>query len=155
MYTGMQDKLEGMKALCRRADIILPNLTEASLLLGCPYPENDFSKEEAIAFASGLSAYCAKNIVTGVPSANHVLCVSGGDDDFVVQRLRLERNYPGTGDLFASLLVGALLRGNALSAAVDAAAGFVYDAILNTDPKAPTELGVWFEPLLGRQSPQV
>ena len=52
------------------------------------------------------------------------------------------------------MLTGALLRGNALSAATDAAAGFVADSIAATDPEAPTALGVWFEPLLGRLAPR-
>ena len=52
------------------------------------------------------------------------------------------------------VLTGALLRGNALSAATDAAAGFVADSIAATDPEAPTALGVWFEPLLGLLAPR-
>ena len=56
--------------------------------------------------------------------------------------------------LTGAVLTGALLRGNALSAATDAAAGFVADSIAATDPEAPTALGVWFEPLLGRLAPR-
>ena len=149
-YAGMEDKLPGMQALCRSADLILPNLTEACLLLGRPMPDGELNDEQALSLAQELTALCPQAVVTGVPMGRHLVCTGAGRNSFVVRRLKLERSYPGTGDLFAAVLTGALLRGNALSAATDAAAGFVADAIAATDPEAPTALGVWFEPLLGR-----
>ena len=149
-YAGMEDKLPGMQALCRSADLILPNLTEACLLLGRPMPDGELNDEQALSLAQELTALCPQAVVTGVPMGQHLVCTGAGRNSFVVRRLKLERSYPGTGDLFAAVLTGALLRGNALSAATDAAAGFVADAIAATDPEAPTALGVWFEPLLGR-----
>lgn len=56
----------------------------------------------------------------------------------------------GTGDLFAAVLIGGLLRGNALSAASDAAAEFVSASIAATPAGEDARLGLWFEPLLGR-----
>lgn len=149
-YAGMEDKLPGMQALCRSADLILPNLTEACLLLGRPMPAGELNDEEALSLARELTVLCPQAVVTGVPMGRHLVCAGAGRTDFTVRRLQLERSYPGTGDLFAAVLAGALLRGNALSAATDAAAGFVADSIAATDPEAPTALGVWFEPLLGR-----
>ena len=149
-YAGMEDKLPGMQALCRSADLILPNLTEACLLRGRPMPDGELNDEQALSLAQELTALCPQAVVTGVPMGRHLVCTGAGRNSFVVRRLKLERSYPGTGDLFAAVLTGALLRGNALSAATDAAAGFVADSIAATDPEAPTALGVWFEPLLGR-----
>ena len=153
-YAGMEDKLSGMQALCRSADLILPNLTEASLLLGRPMPDGELSDEEALELAGSLTALCPQAVVTGIPMGRYLSCAGAGRNSFVVRRLKLERSYPGTGDMFAAVLTGALLRGNALSAATDAAAGFVADSIAATDPEAPTALGVWFEPLLGRLAPR-
>ena len=130
--------------------LILPNLTEACLLLGRPMPDGELNDEQALSLAQELTALCPQTVVTGVPMGRHLVCTGAGRNSFVVRRLKLERSYPGTGDLFAAVLTGALLRGNALSAATDAAAGFVADSIAATDPEAPTALGVWFEPLLGR-----
>lgn len=150
-YSGMEQLLCGMRELCRQADLILPNQTEACFLLERPYTEEDFTPEQAQQLADDLSANIQKAVVTGLPMGKHLACAgSYGRERFCVKRLRMNRNYPGTGDLFASVLVGALLRGNALSAAVDAAAGFVGEAINYTDPSAEPALGVWFEPLLGR-----
>lgn len=150
-YSGMEPLLNGMRELCYKADLILPNQTEACLLLQQPYTEMDFEPEQAQQLADTLSSTIQKAVVTGLPMGKHLACAgSYGRERFLVKRLRTNRNYPGTGDLFASVLVGALLRGNALSAAVDAAAGFVADAINYTDPAAEPALGVWFEPLLGR-----
>lgn len=149
-YTGMEDKLPGVRELCRGADVILPNLTEACLLLGLPQPQQELDQAGAGALAEELAGLCGQTVVTGLPQGRHLACAGGGKERFVVQRLRIDRSYPGTGDLFASVLVGALLRGNAVSAAADAAAGFVAEAIENTDPAANPALGVWFEPLLGR-----
>ncbi len=150
-YTGMEDRLEGMRELCCQADLILPNLTEACLLLGRDFTDRELVEAEAQELADTLSQTVQRAIITGLPMGKHLACAgSSGRDRFVVKRLRIDRNYPGTGDLFAAVLVGALLRGNALSAATDAAAGFVAEAIHNTDPAADPALGVWFEPLLGR-----
>ena len=149
-YTGMEDKLTGMRELCRAADLVLPNLTEACLLLGRPLPECELDRAGAEALAGELAALCGQAVLTGLPQGRYLACAGGGKENFLVRRLRIDRSYPGTGDLFAGVLVGALLRGNAVSAAADAAAGFVAEAIENTDPAADPALGVWFEPLLGR-----
>ena len=149
-YTGMEDKLEGLRALCRAADLILPNLTEAALLLGNEPAAGELAPDEAAGLARQLLGLAPQAVVTGIPMGRDLACAGAGRGEFLVRRLRLDRSYPGTGDIFAAVLVGALLRGNALSAATDAAAGFVADAIAATDPKAPAALGVWFEPLLGR-----
>ena len=108
-YAGMEDKLAGMQALCRSADLILPNLTEASLLLGRPMPEGELSDEAALELAGSLSALCPQAVVTGIPMGRHLSCAGAGRSSFVVRRLKLDRSYPGTGDLFAAVLTGALL----------------------------------------------
>ena len=62
----------------------------------------------------------------------------------------LPQARPVAGDLFGSILVGALLEGQALSAAADLAADFVADAIAATPEEADSRYGVQFEPMLGR-----
>ena len=88
-----------------------------------------------------------------VDADKFVGCAGAGDEPFVVRHLHIDRSFPGTGDLFGAIVTGSLLRGNVLSAAADAAAGFVAQAIQHTPRTADTRFGVWFEPLLPRLSP--
>ena len=91
-------------------------------------------------------------VVTGLPVGRFLMNagVQKGRSPFTVQRVKIGRSYPGTGELFGSILVGALLEGQALSAAADLAADFVADAIAATPEEADSRFGVQFEPMLGR-----
>ena len=141
--------------LCAAADLILPNLTEARLLLGedpaCP--AGDITLEEAQDLAGRLTSIARRVVVTGLPMGKFVGCAGAGDEPFVVRHLHIDRSFPGTGDIFGAIVTGSLLRGNVLSAAADAAAGFVAQAIQHTPRDADTRFGVWFEPLLPRLAP--
>jgi pyridoxine kinase len=146
--------IERIRALCRAADLILPNYTEAHLLLQKPYPEDelDVSPEAAQALADEVSTLAPTAVITGVPMGKFIGCAGGGQDRFVLKKLHLDRSFPGTGDLYGAILCGSMMRGNVLSAAADAAAEFVSLAIQNTPRTADTRFGVWFEPLLPRLS---
>ena len=153
LYAGISPAaFDGVRALVRQADVVLPNLTEAKLLLGLDAAEPDGPVEDgdALALAAQLADGGRQALVTGIPMGRYVGCAGGGKEPFVVRHLRIGRSYHGTGDLFGAIVTGALLRGNALSAAADAAAGFVAQAIQNTPAAADERYGVWFEPLLPR-----
>ena len=129
--------IDRMRQLCRRADLILPNATEAGLLL-----ENE------------LAASLTPNVVvTGLQLDKYIACAGAGRDRFVVKKLHIARSFPGTGDLYGAVLIGSLIQGNALSAAADNAAEFVALAIQKTPCDQDTRFGVWFEPLLPRLCP--
>ena len=68
----------------------------------------------------------------------------------------LERQYPGTGDLFAAVLMGSVLgRGMSIEEAVMRAGGFVYRAVKRTiEADTPTREGVHVEALLGELAGQ-
>ncbi len=136
--------------LCRQANLILPNLTEAHLLLGRACPAGDLEEAAAAALAEELLTIAPAAVVTGIPMDQYIACAGAGPEGFVQKKLHLNRSFPGTGDLFGALVTGMLTRGNALSAAADAAAEFVASAIRNTAPEADPRFGVWFEPLLGK-----
>ncbi len=125
LYSGIEaDCVDAMKTLCRQADVILPNITEACLLADCPYHEPD--TEEAVAsLLDALEARYGNTILlTGVS-----LCE--GDTGFALrcggqtrcyQRPRIGERYHGTGDMFTAVFSGALLRGwEVYDAAVQAA----------------------------------
>ena len=145
--------IDRMRNLCRQADLILPNATEASLLLEQPDPAEVLDDAGAQALADALTRLAPNAVVTGLPLGKYIGCAGGGKDRFVIKKLHIDRSFPGTGDLYGAVLIGSLIQGNALSAAADNAAEFVSLAIQNTPAGQDPRYGVWFEPLLPRLCP--
>ena len=145
--------IDRIRALCQAADLILPNYTEAQLLLQRTPQTEPLTDEAAQALADELTAIAPGAAVTGLPLGQYIGCAGSGSDRFLVKKLHIRRSFPGTGDLYGAVLIGSLLQGNALSAAADNAAEFVALAIQNTPPEQDTRFGVWFEPLLPRLCP--
>lgn len=150
--------VRGIRALSRRAHLLTPNLTEACLLTDTPYRDTATMKpDEAIAFCEDclerLTAVTAGRIViTGISLSDGTLANLGRDHDgtrFCVRRPHEAHSYPGTGDLFASVLLGALLRGECFPDAVTHAAEFTSDVIHASIPiPTPVREGVALEPHL-------
>lgn len=151
--TVTPELIDAVRALCYKADLILPNYTEAHLLLKRPMPTETLDENAALALANELAAIAPDAVVTGLPLGKYIGCAGGGHDSFVVKKLHIERNFPGTGDLYGAVLLGSLIDGNVLSAAADNAAEFVSLAIQNTPAAQDSRFGVWFEPLLPRLCP--
>ena len=145
--------IDRIRALCQVADLILPNYTEAQLLLQRTPQTEPLTDEAAQALADELPDLAPGAVVTGLPLGQYIGCAGSGSDRFLVKKLHIRRSFPGTGDLYGAVLIGSLLQGNALSAAADNAAEFVALAIQNTPPEQDTRFGVWFEPLLPRLCP--
>ena len=106
--------VEAMKALAASADVITPNLTEAYALLGRDYTDKGHSREAAAELAAALGArYGAACVVTGVPSDDgrmmNVLHMPGEAQAAYAVYDAAPVSYPGTGDVFASLLLGVYL----------------------------------------------
>lgn len=118
-----------MKTLCARADVVVPNLTEAYLLLGeAPRLEHQ-SRTEIERLVTGLHGLGAKQVVlTGVSLEPDRLgaALFDGSSMEVLHRPRVPGRYNGAGDLFAAVLTAALTRGANLvqagTLALDAAA---------------------------------
>lgn len=119
----------GMRALCREADVLVPNMTEAALLLGEPYHAGPYDRPYIEGMLARLLGLGAKAVVlTGVWFDRGELgcaCLRAGEaaPRYALTQ-RVEGMYHGTGDVFASALTGALLRGKALAAAGQLAAEF-------------------------------
>ena len=146
--------IDRMRELARRADLILPNATEAALLLQKDAAAGPLDDAAAQALADELAALAPNAVVTGLPMGKYIGCAGSGRDRFVIRKLHIDRSFPGTGDLYGAVLIGSLIQGNALSAAADNAAEFVSLAIQKTPADQDTRFGVWFEPLLPRLCPQ-
>ncbi len=150
-----EELIAGMRHLARRADIITPNLTEAAFLLGLPGDglKNDgVSPEEAV---RKLSMEGRRSVVlTGYrskPGWTGSLCLDASTGKITVtENPAVEIAYPGTGDLFASVLCGGLMQGRTLPESAALAENFVHNCIVRTsDQGLPKFHGVDFEPLLG------
>lgn len=141
-----------MRKLCEHADLIMPNLTEAAFMLGRPYQEGPYTKEYIEELLKALAAAIpAKNIVcTGVYFDEKELGAAAYDTKsgqiHYVMGERIPGGYHGTGDVFGSALVGALMNEKTLAEAVRIAIDFTVASIKWTK-QAGTEMryGVNFE----------
>lgn len=144
LYTGFDASFVAeMKKLCDRADILLPNMTEACLLTGTPYKEA-WNEDEVEAMCRALGRTV---ILTGVPCGERIGVAVYRDGDFSVYRhRRIPRSLHGTGDVFSSVFVGEYLNTGDVYASAKRAADFVVRCIENT----PEDhwYGAAFEPLL-------
>lgn len=145
--------IDRMRGLCRRADLILPNATEAALLLEREPQTDAFDDASAQALADELLTLAPSAVITGLALGKYIGCAGSGRERFVIKKLHISRSFPGTGDLYGAVLIGSLIQGNALSAAADNAAEFVSLTIQQTPADQDTRYGVWFEPLLPRLCP--
>ena len=136
--------------LCGAADIIVPNITEACFMTDTEYKEV-YDEAYILELLDKLAALGAKTVVlTGVSLSPGKTGVYGLDTvsgrHFIYQNDRVDASYHGTGDLFSSVAVGALMRGLSMEDAFRIAADYTADTIRVTleDPKEPW-YGVNFE----------
>ncbi len=143
--------VEAMKTLCATADILLPNITEACFLTGTPYRE-EYDEDYISALLASLHALGAKTVVlTGVgyaPGETGVAISEAGAQAYYRHR-RLAENCHGTGDVYASAFVGALMKGLDPYTAARIAADYTLICMENTRGDSTHTYGVKFEPMLG------
>jgi len=147
LYTGFgPDFPAQMARLCAGADYVLPNLTEAAFLLGRKPVLEGYDEAFVRDTVAGLHALGAKNVILTGVSFEPGLLGSAVSDGATVRydfNPRLARSAHGTGDVFASVFAGAVLRGLSALDAAALAADIVCGAIRAT----PDEhwYGVCFE----------
>ena len=151
LYPAFDERYAARNAtLCAKADVIVPNITEACFMTGTPYREQygeDYIRE-LLQKLSDLGARVAT--VTGVSLSAGKTGVMGFDSKsgeyFTYQNDRVDASYHGTGDVFSSVCIGALMRGLSLYEAMKLAADYTADTIRVTleNPKKPW-YGVDFE----------
>lgn len=134
--TYTTDMAKGIKKLCKKANIIVPNITEACFLQDIEYKEK-FEKEELFNIVKNLGKLgCSKVVLTGV-SFNKgelgALCFDKNSNKIDYKFTNeIPARYHGTGDVFASFMVGALLNDINLVESVQIAADFTSRSINNT-----------------------
>ncbi|MGG0642675.1 pyridoxamine kinase [Sporosarcina gallistercoris] len=160
MYDVFTGELIGyMKELAKRADVITPNVTECCLLTGLSYDKLQTYRtvEEYVAALEDAGRQLqsdtnAKVIITGLnpPALSGTRRVGNLYIDGASSYHRLQeyngKSYSGTGDLFASVMMGGLMRGQDPVETLELAERFLTAAIQSTsEERIPTEAGVNFE----------
>ncbi len=151
LYGGFDaEYVKAMSHLVRRADIILPNLTEACFMTGTEYMER-YDKayvENVLEALSKLTSATA--VVTGVELDGKIgEAVSKAGKVSYVMGEKLPRSSHGTGDVFASVFTGEYLKEENIESASDKASVFVQDCLRATPDSH--FYGVVFEQILNKK----
>ncbi|MCI6188071.1 MAG: pyridoxamine kinase [Spirochaetia bacterium] len=147
LYTGFsQDFVKQMAKLCGRANVILPNMTEACLLVNQNYDDFEHTKmniqnlmaklvslgtKQAVLKGVEFSkekigvAYCSQKLFNNNFSTNE----NNMEDMNIYFHHRYDENFHGTGDVFASAVTGALVLKKDIKDAVKIACDFVQESI--------------------------
>lgn len=148
LYSGLSDAYaKEMSKLCLRADVMLPNVTEAAMMTGMPYCEH-FDETYIRHLLSKLGGNDV--VLTGAsfaPGKTGAAIRNKGEISFYFHE-RYDRNFHGTGDLFASAFTGAWLQNKSLEDSVRISADFTCKAIYNTIQNPVHWYGVKFETAL-------
>lgn len=152
LYTTFKsDFVYEMKKLCTRADIIVPNITEACFFLGTEYHKPPFSKKYVEKLIRDLaSLFGTKVVLTGVCFDENYLGSATFDpaDGAVNYQFskKIPTNYPGSGDVFASALVAALLKGFDLEKSAKISVDFTSNSVQTTyNAQTEPRFGLNFE----------
>lgn len=128
LYAGFSDSFpQVMRALCGRADVLTPNVTEACLLTGTAYsPVQDAAQTRRL-LERLLELGCRAAVLTGlrVDGDMAVAALQRDGTGTLVRTSYIPEVFHGTGDLFASTCAGALVQGAPLERAVRLAADYV------------------------------
>ena len=151
----MRELVGGMRELASIADIITPNVTEACMLLGEEYPRrplHNAAVKDMLYRLCEMGAMAA--VITSVMDSENSMCVAvydaAADRYYKINCGYVNRPFHGTGDVYTSVLTGALVLGMDTIDAANLAADFVYQAIRKTvrHPEIKIREGVLFEQVL-------
>ena len=155
-YYGFDENFaKKMAGLCKNADVILPNLTEAAFLLGETPVLDGYNKEYIELLVRKLSVTLnVKNVVlTGVSFSADELGIAyydeKADETSYYFSEKLPRNFHGTGDIYSSAFVGALMKGFSEFESAKTAVDFTVECMKLTMPYEKEHwYGVFFESAL-------
>ncbi len=152
LYTGFTlEYAAEMTKLCGKADVIVPNLTEAAFMLNEPYIAAGYDEEYIHALLRRLTALgCPTAVVTGIiydgEHQGAVAYDSKTGEYFEHFNENIDVAFHGTGDIFTSALAGALTLGLGMQRALEVAVDYTVDCIRRTmDDKKVHWYGVKFE----------
>ena len=144
--------VDAMKRLCAASDFVVPNITEACFLTGIEYRET-YDRAYIDALLKGLTALGCKNVIlTGISyreGYTGIVVLENGVYNYYEHPL-LPNSCHGTGDIYASAFVGALVQGKSAFEAAAIAGDYTVEAIRYTATVDNHWYGAAFEPVLGK-----
>lgn len=151
LYPGFDEAYATqMTSLCAKADIIIPNITEASYLTGMDYKES-YDENYIKKMLQNLAGLGARiSILSGVSFEKDTIGVMGydrkNDEYFYYKNEKIDASFHGTGDIFASTMAGAIGNDLTWKEAIPIAADYTAKCIkLTLDDKDGRWYGVNFE----------
>lgn len=156
LYDGFtKSYCEKMKSLCKKADIIVPNLTEACFLTDREYRCVDENAVEEI--VAGLRELGPKKmVVTGLRKADtkdipEIGIAAVDENEIRTEFFReLEGVFHGAGDVFGAAFACGIAKGTDLVNSAEFAHSFTYRAIeITAEDRTDTRQGLNFEKCLG------
>lgn len=145
-----QDYVSAMRRLCDGADYVLPNITEACLLVGEEY-RTDYDVAYVTRLVEGMMSLGSRTVVlTGVSyrqGRTGVVVADSAGSNYYEHRL-ISKGCHGTGDVYASAFVGMMLNGHSAFDSARIAADYTVECIEYTQGDKSHWYGVMFEPVL-------
>lgn len=158
LYTGFDNKfVEKMREFIKFADIIVPNITEAALLAG-EIPKEIYTISDILNLLEKLSKFVSKNIIiTGVSFENNTNCNIFYDvENSEYKQFEFNKipcSYPGTGDIFASVLISSILNSKTIEQSISSATDFIEFCVKTTfEAQTPVREGILLECCLPKLS---
>ena len=123
LYNGVTEKtVTYMRQMCKVADMIVPNYTEAAFLAGKYTDKMDLTKEEAEDLIRMLHADGAKTVVITSMKIDGQSCtmILDGENGEITSLpyTEIPVRFAGTGDIFSSVLIGKFKSGTPLTESV-------------------------------------
>ena len=151
LYPGFDAAfVEAMKKLCGKADFVIPNITEACFLTGVEY-KTQYDRAYIDTILEKLTALGCRNVIfTGISyeeGQTGVVVYENGNYAYY-QHEKLSNTCHGTGDIYASAFVGALVRGKTAYDAARIAADYTVECIKETARLDNHWYGAAFEPVI-------
>ena len=152
LYSIFNDEyVAAMRGLCKSADILIPNITEACFLADVEYRET-YDESYIKELLAKLATLGAKTVVlTGVgyaPEKTGVIIYEDGSIRYY-EHNKVSKGCHGTGDIYASAFTGALMNDKDIFDAAKIAADYTVKCIINTQGDADHWYGAKFETALG------
>jgi len=153
LYPGFDEAfVSAMKTLCAKADYLIPNITEACFLTDSEY-KVEYDRDYIDSLLTKLSALGSKNVIlTGVSyreGYTGVVVYENGNYQYYEHK-KHSKGCHGTGDIYASAFVGALIRGKSAFDAAKIAADYVLACIIATQEESNHWYGAKFETSLAK-----
>lgn len=151
LYNGVKEEtIDNMRKLSSVADVMIPNFTEACFLAKKYIGKTQITKKEAKDLMQSLLNNGAKSVViTSMESTSkeHFVCGYSKKEQafFFLPYLHIPVQFPGTGDIFSSILLGSLLHNISLQESVQKAMDVVYQFILKNKDNQDKFRGIIIE----------